>query len=65
VQGRLLASDFDDVAFFVYRFPVFIGFAGPKLNRFVANGTGRKPHLGSKAHNAAHGAASEQEAYLS
>ena len=29
----MLSQDFDDVAFFVYRFSVLIGFAGLKLNR--------------------------------
>jgi hypothetical protein len=35
-RSGLLPSDFDDVAFFVYRFALFIGFAGLQLNRLVA-----------------------------
>src|SRR5260370_23246677 len=40
------------VAFFVCRFPVGIGFASLKPNGLVANGTTREPHLGRDAHNA-------------
>jgi hypothetical protein len=50
-RSGLLPSDFDDVAFFVYRFSFGIGFAGLKLNRLVANGTDREPHLGREAHS--------------
>jgi len=47
-----LPGDFDDLAFFVCRFPVVIGFASLKLNGLVANGTNLEPHLGRDAHNA-------------
>ena len=50
-RSGLLPSDFDDVAFFVYRFSFGIGFAGLKLNRLVSNGTDREPHLGREAHS--------------
>jgi hypothetical protein len=46
-----LPGDFDDVAFFVYRFPVGIGFGSLKLNGLVANGTNREPYPGRDAHN--------------
>lgn len=52
LQGLLFRGDFDDIAFFVYRFPLVIGFANLKFNGPVANGTNREPHLGRGAHNA-------------
>ena len=60
----LLRGDFNDVAFFVCRFPVFIGLARFQLNGFVASGADWEFHSGSVMRNGAHGAASTLETYL-
>lgn len=46
-----MPRNLDDVAFFVCRFALVMGFSGLKLNRLVANGTDREPHLRSEAYS--------------